>query len=565
MSPDVYKDLKEVLATRREQIGMRLGMAAAIGLAFGQITGWRVCLAWMALNVFLQLAEFRWLRGFRSVPVILTILAINSFAFGMLGAAGALYDGAWGLAGGVCMLCGGMLNASMSTQKSKPAFWASFAPYSVLFILMPMIAIAQGALVRHALIVGVAGIFISAGVVLIFRNASRAIQAEADARARAESADAAKSAFVAMVSHELRTPISAMLAGAAEAGSARSKTARAASLGLITDSARMMQALLNDLLDLSKIEAGRMTVETIDFNLRHLVEEAARFWGPEARNRGLTFEIEGARNLPAYVRGDPNRIRQVLNNLFSNALKFTDEGAVALLIDARQVAGGYWISLTVADSGAGMGRDQMERLFEPFAQADRSIARTHGGTGLGLSISRELSRLMGGDLTVASALGQGSAFELRLTLPEGEAPPSEAVDDDCLPPGLRILVADDHSINRRAFELMLAPLEAEVTLAADGHEAVELVRNQAFDLIFLDLNMPRLNGLDAARAIRKISGKALPIVALTASVSQTDIQACAEAGMNGFVGKPVRAAELYQAIHAMHSAAKTKRLDSVAA
>jgi CheY-like chemotaxis protein len=239
----------------------------------------------------------------------------------------------------------------------------------------------------------------------------------------------------------------------------------------------------------------------------------------------------------------------VLNNLFSNALKFTDEGFVSLGVQVTPMHDRVALTLTVSDTGAGMSDAQAERLFRPFGQADATIARTHGGTGLGLTISRDLARLMGGDLSVASVAGEGSAFAFSITVRMATAPaeaePAAQPDDR---PGLRILVADDHDVNRRAFNLMLAPVAERVVAVTDGLEAVEAAGLEAFDLVLLDLNMPRMNGLEAAARLRNIHGAGLRIVALTASVNPADVAACLAAGMDAVLTKPVETEELYRVI-----------------
>ena len=541
-------DLREVLLSRRAQVRFRVGVAFAMVAGFGATVGWTFAVLWLVAYSALQALEHL-LTSRREPPTwgALCLLSINSIVFGGYGAMGPIEDGSWGLACAVALMCGAMLNVALTSQKSMKAFVASIWPFALYLAAAPFAALALGAEARHAVAFALAGLLIVGSIFMIWRTAARALIAESAARARAEAADAAKSAFVAMVSHELRTPISAILAGAAEAGKAQGDGARAANLDLIASSGRMMRALLDDLLDLSKIEAGKMGVEAVAFDLRRLLLETARFWAPEARRRGLAFRLDGARHAPRWVEGDPTRIRQILNNLISNALKFTDEGAITLRI-APGGPGPAALSLAVIDTGLGMTPDQMAGLFTAYGQASGSVARTHGGTGLGLSISRELARLMGGDLTVASVAGRGSTFELAVTLAPAEAP-VEAQPETAQ--GVRVLVVDDHDVNRRAFTLILGEV-CEVTLAENGEEALEALSREAFDLVLMDLNMPRMGGMEAVRLLRAGSSlnRQVPVIALTASVSRSEIDACLAAGMDAFVMKPVEAAELFAAMEA---------------
>ncbi len=542
----ISSDLTEVLAARRSQARFRVGVAVAMLAGFGETVGWTFAFGWFAAYMGLQFFEHLLLRrGDLSTVGSLALLSTNAIVFGAYGAMGPVMDGAWGLACAIALMCGGLLNTALTSQKSRQAFVASAWPFAAYLAAMPFAAIAVGAEGRHALALAISAVLIVACTAMIWRAAARALIAEGEARARAEAADAAKSAFVAMVSHELRTPISAILAGAVEAGRTEAAGARTSNLELIGSSARMMRTLLDDLLDLSKIEAGKMGVEVTPFDLRRLVLETVRFWAPEARRRNLRFRVQGARHVPVWVEGDPTRVRQVLNNLFSNALKFTQAGSVTLRFTPGPDG---QATLSVIDTGPGMDAEQLSRLFTPYGQASDSVARTHGGTGLGLNISRELARLMGGDLAVESAPGRGAAFHLRVTLPASAAPAAvEATQDRG---GLRLLIVDDHEVNRRAFTLMLQAACDELAVAQDGVEALEQLAAQPFDLVLMDLNMPRMGGMEAVRRLRATPGpnQATPVIALTASVAPKEVAACLAAGMSGFVMKPVEAKELFAAI-----------------
>jgi len=418
-------------------------------------------------------------------------------------------------------------------------FLAGLPAGALAFALgLPAAAYAQGYEPLH--VVGLAainGITVAATIVL-WRWQARVIRSEAEARAKAEAATTAKSRLVATISHELRTPISAIQAGAQALGPASSQA------GLILEASRMMRTLLDDLLDQSKLEAGRLTVERVDFGLRQALASAIRFWRAEAQRKSVRLRLKIGRLPPAIV-GDETRLRQILNNLLSNALKFSAGGAVTVHADHQD----GMLTITVQDTGVGMSETQMSRLFQPFSQADDSVARVYGGTGLGLSISRDLAIAMGGDVTVASALGQGSAFTLLVPAPLGAirtARDDAAGDGGLSLEGLRVLAADDHEINRKVITLILGPLNANLTLVEDGHAALEALDEEAFDVVLLDVNMPGLDGYETARRLRRTDGPnaRTPVIAVTGALTAEDEARRQDAGIDYVVAKPIEAAAL---------------------
>jgi CheY-like chemotaxis protein/two-component sensor histidine kinase len=333
---------------------------------------------------------------------------------------------------------------------------------------------------------------------------------------------------------------------------ARSSPGQAADV--VVDAGRFMQTLLDDLLDLAKVEAGRMTVEAVTFDLGHMLWSAERHWSAAARRAGKPLQLVSALNLPIQVSADPTRLRQILNNLLSNALKFTGPDGVTWCVDGQEDGDLWWLEMRVSDTGPGIAPDRLDRLFTAFDQTDDSIARTHGGTGLGLALSRELARLMGGELRVESEEGRGSTFIL--TLPagrvqvraEGAAADREAEVSPMA--GLRVLVVDDHEINRRTAALLLEPAGVEVTTAGSAEEALALLGAEPFDVVVTDVNMPSMNGLQLTRAIRERVGlnRSVPVLAFTGGDSAEELAACRAAGMRGFISKPVNPTALYRAI-----------------
>lgn len=338
--------------------------------------------------------------------------------------------------------------------------------------------------------------------------------------------------------------ICAQPAGARAAPQRRPAPARSA------DSGQAMRTLLADLLDLSRLQSHRLAIDAAAFDLRALIAAVVRDWKPEARRKGLAFALSGANKAPRWVEGDPVRIRQILDTLIANALKFTTAGSVSLTVGVEpRPDGRVDLTLSVLDSGPGMNADQMASVFEAFERADPETRRA--GPGLARHLARELARLMGGELTVSSAPQLGAAFSLKLPLRLAERGDSQ-VDTDR---GLRVLVVDDHAVYRQAFSLILQTVCREVVCAQDGVEALDLLAAEPFDLVFMDLAMPRLAGLPATRRLRASSsrGRDVAVIALTASDSAEDRAACLAAGMNGFVAKPVDARELLAAIHAVLS------------
>jgi CheY-like chemotaxis protein len=328
----------------------------------------------------------------------------------------------------------------------------------------------------------------------------------------------------------------------------------------ISQSGRSLLELLNDVLDYSKIEAGRMELDTVSFSPMDILRNAASLVESAARTKGLTCRIELDDTLSNSVVGDPVRLRQVLYNLLSNAVKFTSAGEVALLgrllptEDSRLRK----LIVSVKDTGIGMSPGATQRLFQPFLQADSSITRKYGGTGLGLAISRRLIELMQGTLQVESIQGQGSTFTLSILLPT--APETDSPTEPKLitsvakdfkssnPPPLRILLAEDNEINRKVARLMLAKLGQKPIEVVNGQEAVERCQREEFDLILLDLQMPVLDGLSAAKQIRASQSplKKVPrIFAFTANAFVEDRQACLAAGMDGVLTKPVTLEQLH--------------------
>jgi signal transduction histidine kinase/CheY-like chemotaxis protein len=468
---------------------------------------------------------------------------------------------------GGLLLAGALLNVIVVNSSLRSATISAAAPHVIYLLIAPFVARAANpdARLADALWLGVVLLIVS--VFVAARTLERALRAEAAAkdeaerrRHEAEEAVAAKSAFVAMISHELRTPISAILAGAARLHSDVPEASSKLHAQLIGDAGAMMRTLLNDLLDLSRLDAGRMAVEQAPFDLRQAMADTLRLWRPDANKKGLRLRVEGAAHLPRWVAGDSLRLRQVLNNLLSNAIKFTERGAVTVRLSTREAGDHLVFEAIVADTGRGLAEGQLARLFTPFDQLASNVAREHGGSGLGLVISRELTRLMGGDLTVTSKPGKGARFRLEVQVELAEAPDARA--GGAVIEGARVLVVDDHVVNRRAIELVLQSFGIQPTLAESGERALELLHSEVFDVMLMDVYMPGMDGRDATRQLRAAEGpnRDIPVIAVTASATTKDWEACHAAGMNAHVAKPIDPSQLHAALSEVLPAAAGSRV-----
>jgi signal transduction histidine kinase/CheY-like chemotaxis protein len=450
------------------------------------------------------------------------------------------------------LLAASLIHLGLSLHRDRLVLAFAVAPF-LLHFLLPLLP-QSGLRPIEIVAVELGALVYLAHVGLSLRRSWDADRVLRDARDEADAANHAKSLLLANISHEIRTPLNGML-GMAQAMTGESLApAQAERLAVLRHSGEALMTILNDVLDLSKIEAGKLAVEDVDFDLAEVVAASERAYAPIAAAKGLSLSLHLAPEASGAFRGDPHRVRQIADNLVSNALKFTSQGGVR--IEVRRP--GEMIEISVADTGQGLTEAQLDSLFQRYTQADPTQPRTHGGTGLGLAICRELARLMDGDVHAESVLGEGSTFTLCLPLaPAVAAPASTAPDQRPLPlapasTGIRVLAADDNSTNRLVLQTLLHQAGIEPVIVDDGVQAVEAWRAGEWDLILLDIQMPELDGPGAARIIRAEEARdgrlRTPIIAVTANVMTHQMGEYFAAGMDACVAKPIDVQRLYGAV-----------------
>lgn len=367
-----------------------------------------------------------------------------------------------------------------------------------------------------------------------------------------ESEAKRQAGVLANLSHEIRTPLNGIIGMAELLAADRNVEGESREhIEMLRRSAHALLAILNDVLDLAKIDAGKLELHVHEFSLHTLVKDTVGVFAPGAAGKDLLVETVLDPNTD-WVRGDATRIRQVLSNFLSNAIKFTDAGGIVVIAKVEAMGPTAQALLQVRDNGCGMSQAVAAKLFTPFTQADASTASRHGGTGLGLAICKRLVEMMGGTLGVDTAPGHGSTFWFRVPVQVAEVCSFQPrqLDDVKVLAGVRILVAEDTLVNQRVIERTLSKLGCDVEIVGDGAAAVAALSRRPFDLVLMDCHMPTMDGLEATKAIRALAGSVagVPIVALTASGDERDRQLCLEAGMNDYVPKPFRTEELVEVV-----------------
>ncbi len=547
---------------RARSVILRTAIMAVIGGLLWSFAHWTLAPVWWLAYAGLQWMQVRLSDGEEEVSRGVYVVSFLSYVV-----AGSpawhlwTHVGDLGIAAATMFLCGMLVQLVVSSLGAGRLFWASATPLVGYLVFVPPFAFGADRLAEGLAVVSCAVLLVFYMTVLwvgqqkaldeIRHSRLQAVQARRDA----EAASQAKTDFLATMSHELRTPMNAVLGAADLLGRTPLDEEQRGHLAMLADGGAILMHVLNDVLDLAKIEAGKLSIDPVRTDIHDFVRRCAALWAPRADDKRIGFSVSIGPDVPQYVMADATRLGQIAFNLLSNALKFTEAGSIALSLGTEAAGPGRaGLVLRVADTGIGMSADSQARLFSAFNQADASISRRFGGTGLGLSISQKLAEMMDGRISVTSEPGRGSTFTLRLGVevaraPEADVRPGEEPDAQS-GMALRILVAEDNLSNQRIIDFFLRPLGAEVTIVGDGQQALEALSVSAFDLVLMDMQMPVMDGLEATRRLRASGGvnAGVPVLALTANVMDAQKKACFEAGMNGHIAKPIDARVLLTSV-----------------
>lgn len=548
--------LDAVAAAARQILPVRIGVGVGAGALTAYVFGWAAGLAWLAAFGFAEVCTRITTR-----PVGLGLpmstrqrLAYMGSMFGSSLVWGGLAIVFWwtGIEAfrltAMAVLAGMMVHAQGFSFRSPPALVGLGAAPAILWFVLP---VGFGEYAGVSLVTLTLGLALLLAYVAASARANMRTAAElAEAQRVAVAANEAKSAFLAVMSHEVRTPLNGVLGMARALQRTPLDQRQQRYVETMLRSGDTLIAMLNDVLDMSKIEAGRMDLEVAAFDLRKLAEDVVELWAEAAAAKRLSLTPDCWADVPPRVLGDETRVRQIVMNLVSNALKFTEHGSVRLIMRAAPGADGDGgVEICIADTGIGLTPEQMAGLFQPFVQAETSTSRKYGGTGLGLAICRELATRMGGRIDVDSEHGQGSTFSVWLPLPAAEAEDPQDAEPEHLP-ALRILVADDNPINQAVARAILEAAGAVVETVADGDEALDRLRTEPFDLVLMDVHMPVMDGIEALGRIRAgQAGRAdMPVVALTADAMAGEENRLKNLGFDALQTKPVQPAALISTI-----------------
>ncbi|MEO1656131.1 MAG: ATP-binding protein [Pseudomonadota bacterium] len=578
-----FLGIKAAGVARRAQLGIRMVLAAC-GLTFLFLAhdGWLPIIASIIVLCSQTLDHFVWRtcvltpRSRTSITerellsVRLSIVQAGC-AYAMVGAC------AW-FAGeqeyqimAMLWLAGSMLHAVLHTHHERGVFLSGFIPPMVLLFTLPMLHFFGQPRIDWVLVVVLlwATTSYTAHLVLAFKTYSRNslalrhAQVAAEERSRvAESASLAKSQFLATLSHEIRTPMNGII-GMAQALDAEELSENAKGhIAVMQQASDLLMVLLNDVLDASKIEAGKIVLEHKPFSLKSVLDRVTRLHAAEAESKDLSFGMTFDLGVADMRVGDEHRLVQALHNLAGNAVKFTKEGSVHITVTAPQRGGDAFV-VTVADTGIGMDEEQVGRVFQPFTQADSSTTRRYGGSGLGLTITQGLVEAMGGTLSVTSTLGRGSTFHIGLSLPQGAAASQGELPRASSPikelEGLKVLAIDDNPVNLAVLRSMLNRLGATSVVAHSGAEGLELYAADQFDLVLLDISMPEMDGVEVLQRLKAdyAEGGLAPVIAVSAHAMPDEIDGYLAQGFAAYVTKPVRLDVLREAAGAVLNSPQT--------
>jgi signal transduction histidine kinase/ActR/RegA family two-component response regulator len=546
-----------IAQVRFRELPTRIGLAAFIAVTAWFLTRTMWPGVWFAAVVATQAVDWLAFRPLRKRPEIEPSTAMKVILCATAALNVIVYSGIaaylWWAGGDVGRLfatvqvAGGLLHVSLHMHHVRPLLYSSVIPHSLYFLGMPIVAgIVENR--PHDMLIAIGGVLYMTHLIVAVRQSStttKALQAANDEarreRRKAEVASAAKSDFLAVISHEIRTPMNAVISAANLLRRTRLDAEQKEHVSMLLDAGDVLVGLLNDVLDLSKIEAGKMQLESSVMDVREKLGSLGRLWEPKAAANGVRLKISIDPEAPDCVRTDPLRVQQILFNLLSNAVKFTDQGLITVAVGWRPADGALTVAVT--DTGCGIPADRLPKIFDSFEQVDAGTTRKYGGTGLGLAISRRLAEIMGGSLTAQSTEGEGSTFLLSLPVEAVGKPAPRALRRASREGGLKgrvILAADDHPVNRRILSLLLEPHGCSLVLVENGREAVEAAQGQVFDAILMDMQMPVMDGLTATGQIRAEGmNQGTPVVALTANAMDVHRAAWEAMGVHAFLTKPI--------------------------
>ena len=548
-----------IAQVRVRELGTRIALAGFIGGVAWIMTGTLWPLGWLAAVVVSQALDWAVFRPLRKTPdmavstayrlICCATAAVNVVVYGAVTAYLWFYGGDAGRVFAMVQCAGGLLHVSLHMHHMRALLLSAVIPHALYFLGLPV----AGAIIDHnpsETLISLGGALYMLHLVVAVKQSSTTTRILEDAnreardeRRKAEVASAAKSDFLAVVSHEIRTPMNAVMSAANLLRRTRLDPEQREHVFMLLDAGDVLLGLLNDVLDFSKIEAGKMQLEMTGTDVRTRLTSLGRLWEPKAAANGVRLKLEVADDLPDCILTDPLRLQQILFNLLSNALKFTEDGTVTVSAGWDAAMGA--LVVRVADTGCGIPEDRLAHIFDSFEQADAGTTRRYGGTGLGLAIGRRLAEIMGGGLTVQSVVGQGSTFTLILPAeivarPEAGLDKARRVADAGALAGKMVLAADDHAVNRRILSLLLEPHGCRLTLVENGAEAVEAAALQTFDAILMDMQMPVMDGLEASRRIREAgANQHTPLIALTANAMDVHRAAWEAVGAHAFLTKPI--------------------------
>jgi signal transduction histidine kinase/CheY-like chemotaxis protein len=564
----------KVAVTRANELAMRLALGLVIALGVWAITRTVWPAVWLGLVIGVQLLDLALTAPMRRDPDFeptpwqeagyLGLMALTVLVWGVIGPYCWLAGGLEGHLYALLIPASGLVHVALQAQSSPRLLWAGCTPHALYLVSLPVLS-----LMLESGINPVAMAFVAVGAVLFIAHLGIAIRRNGKAtieldkaliearseRIRAEDASAAKSDFLATMSHEIRTPLNGVLGMVQAMGHDRLPKAQRTRLEVIRQSGEVLLTLLNDLLDISRIEAAKLELDIGVLDMGRLAAQAEAAFAPLAAGKGLTLAIHADPAVLGLWRADPTRVRQIVYNLLSNAVKFTDRGGVTVALRLQDDGA---LAIRVADTGPGVAADLLPTLFERFIQAEASTSRRYGGSGLGLAISRELARLMGGDIAAESEPGRGSVFTVRLPLARAEAAAAPTADEaghEAPQSNLRVLVAEDNETNQLVLRTLLGQVGLDPHVVSDGAQAVEAWRTGRWDVVLMDVQMPVMDGLAATRRIRELEAAEgrprTPIIALTADAMSHQAAEYVAVGMDGLAPKPIQIEQLVEAINAV--------------